>query len=119
MTMAANLTSAAALTYDQMRIKALITGSSIKTQLTSFIAAVNPIVPDSIPNNRPVGNWLIPMAALAQTMRGLDMSLSDFNLAVDYVSKLCSVANVQRNAGLITVAQGTALLAAWNTAFGT
>lgn len=119
MAMAPSLNDAADLTYDQMNIKALTSGNSIKTQLTSFIAAVTTIVPDNIPNNRPVGNWLIPMAALANTMRALDMSLSDFNAAVDYVSKLCAVASAQRSASLITGAQGNAILAAWNTAFGT
>ena len=119
MTMAASLAQASGLTYDQMRIKALLAGNSIKVALGSFITQVTSVVPADIANNRPVSNWLVPMSALQNTMRSLDMSLNDYNLAVDYVARFCVATNAQRRAGLMTLVQSNAILAAWNSAFGT
>jgi hypothetical protein len=117
MTMAANLTEAAALSYAQINLKRV--ANTTKTQLGTFITAINAIVPDPIATNRPVGNWLIPMAALQATMATTNISLVDFNSCVDYVSKLCWAALLAASFSQITPAQSAAILAAWNTAFGT
>jgi len=118
MAMASSLTTAANLTYQQINIRALGAGNSIKTRLGNYITAVGPLFPDGTPDLRPVGNWLIPMKALQNTMRSLDMTLVDFNTAVDYVSKMCACAAALEDAGIVSGTVATAMVAAWNSAFG-
>lgn len=119
MATASNLKEAAYLTYDQLGL--VFPGmQTLHTKLADFITACDVVVPDAQPNNRPVGNWLIPMSSLEYAMRnaGPNENCPQLYLdrMVDMVSKLCWSAYANT---LITNAQRTAILAAWNTAFGT
>lgn len=122
MTMAANLREAAWLTYDQMGLL-FPDATAIHSALSDFVTAVDVVVPDSQVNNRPVGNWLIPMSTLVLYISGsapnTAIPLNLFDQAVDMVSKLCWAATEAIARGLMTAGQGVTILAAWNTSFGT
>jgi hypothetical protein len=125
MTMATNLQEAAYLTYDQIAIL-FPDATALQAALDDFVTAADPVLPDDIPNNHPVGNWLIPLATLRLliTPSGPNANCPQlfFDQMVDGVSKMCWAGRRAQLAGAatgITGAQATALLAAWNTAFGT
>ena len=128
MAMAATLEQAAALCDQQLRLKAQAApADTLKTALGTFNTAAASIFPDEIPNNRPVGNWLIPLSQIQLTMTpngvvGPDPANANYTAvrnAVDAVYRMCWAAQAAIDAALCTGAQGVALLAAWNTAFGT
>jgi hypothetical protein len=119
MAFAVNLQNAGFLSYEQMYIK--YAANTLKSATASFAAAANPIFPDEIANNRPVGNWLILIDALVVSMPTGLVGQKDFNQIVEYVARMC-IAGYTINTQtppMITNSQATALLAAWNAAFGT
>lgn len=121
MAMAVTLIQAAGLTLPQMRIKQL--GTTLVADVETFITTSLALFPDAVPNNRPVANWLVPLSSIQEQMVTLAQDPSrayqGMNLAADVVSKMCWAGSKMQDAGLITAGQETALLAAWNTAFGT
>lgn len=121
MTMAATLVEAANLSYSQLALK--WTANTLRTATAAFAAAASPVFPDSQDNCRPVGNWMVLIDALVSTLppAPLPVAVSDLNQDVEYVARMCYAAftlNAQVPQ-LVTNAQATALLAAWNAAFGT
>lgn len=119
MTMAANLTEAASLSYVQVSLT--WTALTLKTKYAAYLATASPILSDGSPNDRTVGNWLVLIAALSTEMSSTTSVVSEaqFDTAVEYLYRIC-LAGAQADAqGRITTAQRIALLAAWNTNFGT
>jgi hypothetical protein len=119
MAFAVNLENAGFLTYEQLYLK--YAANTLDSATAGFAAAANPIFPDEIANNRPVGNWLILIDALVATLPTGLVGQKEFNQLVEYVARMC-IAGYTINTQtppLITNAQAAALLAAWNAAFGT
>jgi len=122
MAMAADLVTAAKLTAQQIVISIGGPGSDfsedqMKVILGDFIDDTLPLFPDTPPVNRVVGDWLIPMSSVQSTLSSGNaiLQLTVLDEIIDLVSKMCFAGNTAQ----ITVAQQTALLAAWNSAFGT
>lgn len=117
MTMAASLPDAANLSYAQANLSWV--AATLKADLAAFVAEVSPFFEDAVPNNRPVGNWLVLMSALSTAMSSVAVSNSDFDTAVEYLFRICYAGVIAGSQGRITGAQSAGLLAAWNTHFGT
>lgn len=126
MAMAADLVAASKLSFQQIVLTAGGPGSDfseglVKTAVANFVADTLPVFPDTPPGNRPVGDWLIPLSAIESTMQpgnGI-LSLVILDEIVDVVAKMASAGNTAASLSQITGAQAAALLAAWNSAFGT
>lgn len=114
--MAANLTDAAHLSYTRASVH--WAAGNLRTKLTAFITAVRPIFEDAIPNDRPVGNWIILLANTEGSMSAGVTPESQFNTAVEQLFRICSAGASQLAAGLITAGKATALLTAWNAQIG-
>lgn len=114
--MAANLTDAAHLSYT--RASTLWYASTLKAKFGLFIDAVQVTFKDDIPNDRPVGNWLILMKSLHSQMGAGILPEVQFNDAVEQLYRICLAGASQLAAGLISGAQAAALLAAWNAQIG-
>lgn len=122
MTMAGNLQEAAYITYQQLAI--LWTAGTLETTVALYSADLAPLFEDQVPNDRPVGNWLVLIdALLSQMPRPLPPTLKtpedQFNQLVEYIGRMCDGAFWARFNNLITATQATAMLTAWNTRFGT
>jgi hypothetical protein len=119
MAFAVDLQDAGFLSYEQMYLK--WAANTLDTATAGFSAVANPIFPDEIANNRPVGNWLILINALVSTLPTGLVGQKQFNQLVEYVARMC-IAGFTINGQtppMISNAQAAALLAAWNAAFGT
>lgn len=119
MVMASDLENAGFLSYPQMSLQ--WAANTLDTSAASFAAAASPLFSDGIPNDRPVGNWLILIDGLVSTLPAGLVGQKDFNQLVEYVARMCIAAftiNAQ-SPPMISNAQAAALLAAWNAAFGT
>lgn len=117
MTMAVDLQQAGFLSYPQMTLQWV--ADTLDTTVPAFSTAVNGTFEDAVPNDRPIGNWLILIDALADQLPATDVPETMFNQIVEYVGRMCLAGFVALNSGLISVAQANALLAAWNATFGT
>lgn len=118
MTMAATLTEAAYLTYEQCGI--LWTANTLRNKYEAFLEDVSPIFSDSQPNDRPVGNWLIPMYALLTQVEAATPEEQVFlNTCVQYIYRICYAGYIMNSDGFISNTQATQLLAAWNANIGT
>lgn len=119
MAMAANLSSAATLSYSQVSLTWY--ALTLKAKFAAFITDVSPLLEDSKPNDRTVGNWLIPMQALSTAMSSSLAAVTEaqFNGVVEYLYRFCYAAAFAQAQLRITNAQAVALLAAWNARFGT
>ncbi len=127
MATATTLAQAAQFTPDNLLI--LWTANTLQARLISFWTAGLAAFPDAIEGNRPVANWLTILAA-----RSTDIPLYDsadprfppagsyeaYLAAVDYLYRLLKLAaalNTQTPV-LVSTAQRTALLAAYNSFIG-
>lgn len=117
MAAAVNLVQAAGQTYQNLFPWYL--NNTLKTRLTTFWNAILPTFPDQEPNSRPVADWLVLIASLADQMPTMVNSVpfASFDVATNYVYRLCYIGNFLTSRSLITPAQGAALLAAYNAAF--
>ena len=116
---AADLTQAANDAASNLAV--LWAADTLKAKVTTFWQAIDPVFPESSPGNKPIGDWIAIIAALAPTILAYEQSdrqgvgsVTTYNLAVDYVYRLCKFAAVYDG---ITGAQQTQLLAAYNAAF--
>jgi hypothetical protein len=89
----------------------------LKARMTGFAAQMSPSFADDVPNDRTVGDWLIPIAALANTMGAAVQPLTQFNASVQYIYRICWQADAMRTANLISAAQATAVLNQFNIWF--
>jgi hypothetical protein len=118
MATADNLAQAAYLSYDQMAI--LWTANTLRDNYETFLGQVSPLFKDGVPNDRPVGNWFVPMYGLLTQVEEATPETQDFfNAAVQYMYRLCYAAYEMNAQGLITNTQAQDLLTAWNDTFGT
>lgn len=113
---AADLQAAANDAYDDIFI--YWQANSLKSRLTNFALAINSSgdFPDDDPNSRTIGDWLIPIQALADTIVGKG-TLDQFNTAVQYVYRICWAADVmsQTTPPVITPAAAAVVLTQFNT----
>jgi hypothetical protein len=112
---AGNLQAAANDCYDSMFVFWAV--GQLKFRMTGFCALAAQSFSDALPNDRTVGNWLIPMQALAESMGAGVVPVTQFNAAAQYVYRICWQGDAMDTAGLITNAQATALLLAYNSFF--
>lgn len=122
MTIAIALVEAAGLAYDNLYVK-YTTASTLETGIITFITQANPSFPESAPNNHPISNWLTVINAFLVTNEGrLGLanggSLDQLNTIVQLVYRICWCGEELQDDGLITSTQATALLNAYNNAFG-
>lgn len=124
MTVAANLLEAANLTPQNLR--SLWEANTLKSKMIAFWQQVDPVFQEQIPNDHPVINWISIIAAFSPSV--LDFAdnanpgftpyaggtITTFSQAVDYVYRICKFGYYYT---LITPAQKTALLAAYNAQF--
>ncbi len=112
---ASSLVDAANKSYTDLY--ALWVATTLKAKLTSFYAAAQVIFPDQTAAAvAPCNNWLSLIASLYTTMAAT-VAYQDMNTSANYVYRLCWVANALETQGLVTSAQATALLAAYNANF--
>lgn len=96
--------------------------NTLKTALTTFWGSlIGAGAADKFPqdnaNNHPVSNWLILIAALAKGMPASNVSYTDLDTAINYVYRVCWMTNQLDVQGLISSAQATAVLTAYNANF--
>jgi hypothetical protein len=114
-TVAANLKEAAQDAFGNLNTLWLAT--TLKAKLALFCDAALPIFPQERDNNHPVSNWTTLLDALQDAMPASPTFL-DLNAAVDQLYRLCWIGYYLQGQSLITSAQATALLAAYNLQFG-
>lgn len=90
---------------------------TLKTKLTAFNIATLGIFPQETPNNHPCSNWAVLLYALSSQMPASNVTYDALITSADWVYRLCWIANQLEIDGLITSAQATALLAAYNLQF--
>lgn len=114
MTLAATLPEAAGLA--QQNLFPLWLADSLKTDVTAFAAALNAsgLFQNQMPNDHPMINWTSVISALGTRLPATAVSYLQLDEAIDYVFRICWMANTT----LYSTAQKTAVLAAYNAAFG-
>lgn len=110
---AASLAAAAGQAADNLQLRYL--ANQLKTQLNLFWSQNIGLFPDSQPNNHPMANWLILIAALEQPMPTGQPPLQQLTAAQNLVYRLCWMGSFSQGAGLITPTQGNTLLASYNS----
>lgn len=118
MVMAADLQQAGFLGYPQMSLL-WQTPNALQSAAAGFAIAVNPVFDDNTPNDRPIGNWLILIDSLISQLPTGVLLEEQFNQVVDNIGRMCLAAFSALSDSLISNAQATAMLTAWNAAFGT
>lgn len=124
MTVAADLLEAANLTPQNLRIR--WEADTLQTRMIAFWQAINPSFDEQTPNDHPVADWIAVIAAFAPAILPFAANanpgatpwaggtITTFELAVDYVYRLCKFAFYYT---LITPAQKATILAAYNAQF--
>ena len=117
--MAATLEDAANTSYARISVKWI--ANTVRANTNAFIIACALQLDDNDPNARTVGNWLVPLNALATQMNADSnnpMPQALFNTLVEYVYRMMMAAAYAESQSRISSAIATALLAAWNTNYG-
>ena len=117
MPFAVDLQQAGFLGYPQLTLQWI--ANTLKANVQSFSNAVSPLFEDAVVNDRPIGNWLVLIDALVSQIPAVDVPETQFNQLVEYVGRMCLACFVAFNSGLVSATQNNAMLAAWNTIFGT
>lgn len=115
---AASLEEAANTTY--ARVSLAWAAGTIRVKVQAFIVAAALVFDDNTPNDRPVGNWLIPLTSVSTQMNstvGNPVAQSLFNITVDYIYRMCMAGFVAQAQSRISAPKAAALLAAWNANF--
>lgn len=116
MTVAADLLDAA--NKAPQNIRALWQANTLQTKLVAFWQAISPSFSEQTPSDRPIGDWIAIIASLAPSVLPYASTttgtITEASLAYDYVYRLCKFAYYYHLQGLITNAQRTAILAAYN-----
>ena len=125
MTAAVDLLDAANLTPQNLRTR--WDADTLQAKMIAFWQAIEPSFDDQIPNDHPISNWISIIAAFAPSIQGFadtknpgftpyaGGTINTFSTSVDYVYRLCKFAYYYP---LITPAQKTAILNAYNAQFG-
>lgn len=113
---AANLETAAEQCSSTMYTRYI--AGTLKTNLTAFNAAISPTFPDDDPKKRTIGDWLILLQDLANTLTNASppilTSYQDFTNAVFMVFRVCWQVVQLMDKGLIPAPDGVVVLAAFN-----
>lgn len=112
---ALTLLQAAGIAYDNLYVKWQL--NQLKVRLQNFCSGVSPTFPDGDERTRPIGNWLIPIRALAEEIPTVDVELDDLTAAAQMVYRICYLGSQLEANGQITAGQGAALLLQYNGAF--
>jgi len=119
MATAATLEQAAGQAYANLSTK--WASNLLKSRLTQFWqASIGPtadVFPEQNANSRPVANWMTVIAAISSLLPATDVPIEQLSESATAVYKVCWLAFVLNGQGLVTNAQATALLAAYNAAF--
>ena len=115
MTVAATLKDAATDAFGNLNT--LWLADVLKAKIAAFCDLALPIFPQEQDLNHPVSNWTTLLDALQDAMP-TPQTFLNLNQAVDQVYRLCWVAYYLQQQNLITNAQATTLLAAYNAQFG-
>lgn len=115
---AATLQAAAGLAYTNVARR--WNGGQLKVGLTAFYQAIDPSFLEDQLNDHPIGNWIVLIAGLSNECpadtgpptTGTQFSFMD--LAGKYVYRICWLASYLVSQNLITAAQGTVILNAFN-----
>lgn len=90
---------------------------TLKTQLVAFYTGLFPLFPDQAPNNHPVANWGVLLAAATSQLPSSNVSFLSLAVIADQLYRLCYLASVLATQNLISNTQATALLALYNAEF--
>ncbi len=118
---APDLATAAGLAYDNLDTQWV--ALTLKPSLQNFWSAINPLFVEQTPNDHPISNWIALIAGVASecpaaaSSADLPGQFQFLNAAAQYVYRICWLANYLEGQGLITSAQATAVLAAFNSSF--
>lgn len=116
---AADLEQAAGMSFDRLHFYWNI--DQLKTRMTFFWQnIIGPTVnafEDQNVDGRPVANWSSIVATIADDLPAAAVPLEQLTQSVESVYKTCWIANYLDGQGLITSAQATAVLDAYNGAF--
>jgi hypothetical protein len=111
----ATLQDAASNAYDDMFVWWQI--GQLKLRYAQFIGSALPFFNVTVPTDRTVANWFVPIQALNDQMAAGVVPLVQFNEAVQSIYRICWQGSSMRTATLITAPQAAGLLAAYNGAF--
>lgn len=118
MATAGNLRDAAYYSGGQCGIQAL--ASNLRVAILGFINQAATSFSDAVPNDRPVGNWLILIQSELATLPANGTgTAADIARATAVLYRICFAGDQAFSDNLITTAQRNALLAAWNDNLGT
>ncbi len=110
--MAANLIQAAGQSYNNLFT--LWQANTVRTKLLAFWTACNLVFDEQTPNDQPPANWIVLMADLTTNMPATNVPFAELNAAAQYVYRFCWLVQELVTLTLLKVAQGTAVLAAYN-----
>lgn len=113
---AANLQDAAGLAYTNVAKRWTL--GQLRAGLSAFWPAINPSFPDDDLNNHPVGNWLALIAGLSSECPpdtgGTVDQFFFMDTAAKYIYRLCWLGSYLLSVNLISAAQATVILNAFN-----
>lgn len=115
MAVAADLLEAANIA--QSNLFALWQADTLEAAVVAFVEALNSGFSEETPNNRPVGNWLAIIGAFAPTIEAFAEEVGSEDTlqeAIDYIYRFCKFSYYY---DLISPAQKTAILTAYNAQF--
>ena len=117
MTVAVSLPDAAVIAADNLYT--LFIGGTLKAKATAFWQAIQPTFPEQEVDSHPCSNWLVLIANTADQMPVANVPYRDLDTMINYVYRLCFVADQlnSQTPKLVSNAQATALLAAYNLEF--
>lgn len=116
MTMAATLSEAAGLAWDNANVHWVM--NNLPTTMENFWQFSISSFAESQPKSRPVSNWLVVIANLANVMTFPITPISEVSTAARAIYGVCWMGQQLLNQGLISSAQATSLLNAYNATFG-
>ena len=124
MTVAATLLEAANLAPQNLRV--LWEADTLQAKMIAFWTAINPFFEEQIPNDHPVADWIAIIAAFSPAILPFAATMdpgstpysggtiTTFSTAVDYIYRICKFGFYYQ---LISAAQKTAILTAYNAQF--
>lgn len=120
----ANLQDAAAHAFVNLHPWWVGGGATLAARLTTFVNTAKASFPDATPSNHPVTNWLAIISAFATTIPAVQAGFGFasatqpyYSQACSFVYRICWIAYYLNSINLLTNAQASALLAAYNASF--
>ncbi len=108
------LPAAAGAAFDNLQVKWL-TGSQLGPAVRFFCGNIKLLFSEQNPNEHPVINWNTILWSLGTQIAG--GTLAQLTLSAEYVYRMCWMTSQLQTQGLITAAQGAAVLSNYNLFF--